>query len=447
MYKHILSLALALLLLTSVFTACAKSVKPLTGAELLELGEKYLLELDYEQAVVQFTTLIEIEPKNSRAYTGLAEAYIGLGDTDKAIEVLRQGADALPDDTDIQQMLNELVNSPQQQLPATESPTAANPVFDAETAFTIDGIELGVTDLNVAKLKYAGRSDYMSNLMNDDTEDTVYSMPYMDDGNPDNDMEFGYIFVQPLDRSAITYIFVRDNGFLFMGKYRVGDKVVDFSDGSNEFINGNRRACVVVNNGEIEYFRFDIVDDSPISVLSTSPTPSPKPAEESNNVSEWDLLAEDFARDDRIAVWQIVGAWGEETHEYNDKAHIVLDASDGYYRAVYFGFVKNGTGKVCSTTFWDSDLYNPNTFHDWDVFEVTDMRFTGKFENSDYSGGELYQIISGSMVNGHYDGVISFTSYPAGEEWTYTHKYTDGYDEDGIFNGEVSGLPNTIYSS
>ena len=58
----------------------------MSADELLNLGEKYLLELDYEQAIVQFTKLIEIEPKNARAYTRLAEAYIGMGNTDKAFE-------------------------------------------------------------------------------------------------------------------------------------------------------------------------------------------------------------------------------------------------------------------------------------------------------------------------------------------------------------------------
>ncbi len=48
-----------------------------TPSELLSLGEKYLSELDYEQALVQFLKVVEIEPMNERAYLGAAEAYIG----------------------------------------------------------------------------------------------------------------------------------------------------------------------------------------------------------------------------------------------------------------------------------------------------------------------------------------------------------------------------------
>ena len=80
-----------------VLSGCSKLEKPLSATELLDLGEKYLLELDYEQALVQFLKVIEIDPMNPRGYTGAAEAYVGLGDTDSAIAILRRGLDATGD--------------------------------------------------------------------------------------------------------------------------------------------------------------------------------------------------------------------------------------------------------------------------------------------------------------------------------------------------------------
>jgi tetratricopeptide (TPR) repeat protein len=106
--KRTLLLIAALALLLTPLASCSKPAQPLTAAELLDLGEKYLLELDYEQAIVQFTKLIEIEPKNSRAYTGLAEAYTALGRTDKAIGILEQGLTQLPGNVEIQAMLDRL---------------------------------------------------------------------------------------------------------------------------------------------------------------------------------------------------------------------------------------------------------------------------------------------------------------------------------------------------
>lgn len=61
-------------------------LQPLTTQELLSLGEKYLLELDYEQAILQFTAVIEVEPMNMRAYIGRADAHIALEHFDNAIK-------------------------------------------------------------------------------------------------------------------------------------------------------------------------------------------------------------------------------------------------------------------------------------------------------------------------------------------------------------------------
>jgi tetratricopeptide (TPR) repeat protein len=83
-------------------------MQPLTAAELLYLGEKYLLELDYEQAIVYFEQLIDIEPRNPRGYTGLAEAYLALGDTDKAREALERGFEATDGNRSVQRALDRL---------------------------------------------------------------------------------------------------------------------------------------------------------------------------------------------------------------------------------------------------------------------------------------------------------------------------------------------------
>ena len=118
--KRIVALIICALFSLSLLVSCTQPERPLTAAELLDLGEKYLIELNYEQALVQFLAVIEIEPMNPRGYTGAAEAYVGLGDTDKAIAVLRDGLRELPGDANITVALERLV--PQSQLqPITES--------------------------------------------------------------------------------------------------------------------------------------------------------------------------------------------------------------------------------------------------------------------------------------------------------------------------------------
>jgi len=57
----------------------------------LDLGAKYLTELEYESAIVAFEAALEIEPKSVTAYRGLAEAYVAMADYEAAIEVLHRG--------------------------------------------------------------------------------------------------------------------------------------------------------------------------------------------------------------------------------------------------------------------------------------------------------------------------------------------------------------------
>ena len=94
--KRLVPLSLCIVILLSLFSACNKAeepLQPLSAAELLELGEKYLHELNYEQALVQFLIVIEVEPMNIRAYLGGTDAYLHLDRTQDAINWLNEGID------------------------------------------------------------------------------------------------------------------------------------------------------------------------------------------------------------------------------------------------------------------------------------------------------------------------------------------------------------------
>jgi tetratricopeptide (TPR) repeat protein len=131
--SRITAATLAVFLILTPLASCARSGKPLTAAELLDLGEKYLLELNYEQAIVQFTKLIEIEPKNARAYLGAAEAYTALGRTDEAIAILEQGLAQLPNNEEILAMLEALrPPEPTPEVPPEPEPTPVQRVLKEE---------------------------------------------------------------------------------------------------------------------------------------------------------------------------------------------------------------------------------------------------------------------------------------------------------------------------
>lgn len=77
-----LRLIVAVLLEGFLFTACASGASK--ANEKIELGQKYLTELNYTEAVAAFTEVIKIDPSNIEAYAGRAEAYKGLKQYEEA---------------------------------------------------------------------------------------------------------------------------------------------------------------------------------------------------------------------------------------------------------------------------------------------------------------------------------------------------------------------------
>jgi len=97
-------LAGSILLISNVINSVNQ---PLTIEEILNLGEKYLRDLEFEKALEQFLKAIEIDPRNPRGYTGAAEAYIGLDREQEAIRVLQEGLVLLGDDPSIRRMIDD----------------------------------------------------------------------------------------------------------------------------------------------------------------------------------------------------------------------------------------------------------------------------------------------------------------------------------------------------
>ena len=105
--------SVVLLLTTAVFLAgCGKSVEQQI-AEQLELGNKYLAEANYEQAIVAFNKVIELDPKQADAYIGLTQVYVEAADFEKAVQILENGKAYLEDSYDerLKEVYKEQVNS------------------------------------------------------------------------------------------------------------------------------------------------------------------------------------------------------------------------------------------------------------------------------------------------------------------------------------------------
>lgn len=157
--KREFSLALVAACFLSV-VACGQ--KAPTWQEQYDLGVRYLAEGNYEEAIIAFTAAIEIDPKRAEAhvgrgnaymlsgeteenlavakadyekaieldelfaeaYLGLADAYVALGDSESVVDILRQGAETIGDDSLFQTRIDELTAETEQspELSSESSP-------------------------------------------------------------------------------------------------------------------------------------------------------------------------------------------------------------------------------------------------------------------------------------------------------------------------------------
>ena len=82
--RKLWSQLIAVIVLVAVLlTSCGS--KAATATDKIELGQKYLTELNYTEAIASFTEAIKLDPNNIQAYMGRAEAYVAVGEYDKAL--------------------------------------------------------------------------------------------------------------------------------------------------------------------------------------------------------------------------------------------------------------------------------------------------------------------------------------------------------------------------
>lgn len=107
--KLIIIIVSAILLITTVIVG---SLIVLGGNlasrtnEFLVSGEKYLIEMNYEQAIIEFDKVLDIDPNNAYAYIGKAKALSALGRKEEALEILENGY-SITDDERIADIIND----------------------------------------------------------------------------------------------------------------------------------------------------------------------------------------------------------------------------------------------------------------------------------------------------------------------------------------------------
>ena len=91
MAKRIL---LFLLCIAALLTACRESPETMKKKQ-LDLGQKYLEDRNYEEALLSFQLVLDLDSKVLEAYEGIAEIYIANGKNRDSARILEQGMEAV----------------------------------------------------------------------------------------------------------------------------------------------------------------------------------------------------------------------------------------------------------------------------------------------------------------------------------------------------------------
>lgn len=101
-------IALLIMILVVVFINSGSNQRKLNS--FLDLGQKYLEEMSYEDAILVFDQAITIDPKCAQAYLGKAQAQYAMDLYEEAIATLREGIEQVDDSTELETFLQQILD-------------------------------------------------------------------------------------------------------------------------------------------------------------------------------------------------------------------------------------------------------------------------------------------------------------------------------------------------
>lgn len=148
-------------------------------------AERYLGEMNYEQAIIEFERLLEIDPMNEDAIIGLADAYVSMGNSEKAIKVLNDGYE-LTGSRRIEELLNKLQETTTSSIAENSSSSNSQPV-QSSIISSVESLNPSVESNHIESisLNYLDISDYFepSDILSTTAEGRIITAAANDENN------------------------------------------------------------------------------------------------------------------------------------------------------------------------------------------------------------------------------------------------------------------------
>lgn len=315
----------------------------------LEIARVYMANGDYEQAIAEFSKVLDIDDMNVEAYLGMAAAYEALEDYDAALAILQTGFDKTGDQT-LKDKIDELnakideLNSEEIAEAETEMAAEDNivmgengPFTFSEKVFSFDGyyIEPGVVEKIIESRGLDNDfSIYNRSILKysySDSSETRYEInTYVDEGD-------GYY------RSVISdYDYIDDN---YNYEY-----IVFWLD-------------------EIEKY------DDEVKALITSPVLPGMTQDEFMSLCNWDIMEEQSKSDTTTSywIWDDEYMYEAEISEFDDSTHVV------FYKGI---IVDNDSERISWSRIWELNATLKEESFSGGLFKIyigdTGINFRGK---------------------------------------------------------------------
>jgi tetratricopeptide (TPR) repeat protein len=153
--KLIMFISIIILCLVFAGVGVVKYTNAAQVKEGLILGNKYLQEEKYEEAILSFIKVIEIEPKNIEARVGLAKAYIKTGKPAEAEKILKESISINPKEVEqyielaklyiVENELENAIKTLTDGYKATNSETTKSMLEELKSKITVNDINKIIT--------------------------------------------------------------------------------------------------------------------------------------------------------------------------------------------------------------------------------------------------------------------------------------------------------------
>lgn len=134
----------------------------------LNLGQQYLTEMNYDQAIASFKKALELDPLSADAYLGMAEVYREIGDLEKAEKTLETGIEVLGSAGYDTSLLSTVLTEIQDEIAriAEEKEAARKAEEDAQRKLEEEAKRQAKEDARLAALPYLELQPMLDSVSN-----------------------------------------------------------------------------------------------------------------------------------------------------------------------------------------------------------------------------------------------------------------------------------------